>query len=229
VQSLSASSQVQVGDKASFVIWVWSTQAASTGVVIKASVAAAPYIGSPKFAVCPVVSGKTCKLGSLPTGQADELEATVQVQAEATVGEQVGLTAQATAPGALTYSSTATDEVALATANSPAPTVTLPVPETLPTIPGTGISPTNPAGLFPTVGNSQTPGTGSLGLPPAKRRSALHAATDAAAVPIDAKLLGGQLAGLAVLAGAVTIAIARLSLRKPKTSGESSASQSPTK
>jgi hypothetical protein len=35
-------------------------------------------------------------------------------------------------------------------------------------------------------------------------------------VPLDARLIGGQLAGLAVLAGAVTIAIARLSLRTPK-------------
>jgi len=35
-------------------------------------------------------------------------------------------------------------------------------------------------------------------------------------VPLDARLIGGQLAGLAVLAAAVTIAIARLSLRTPK-------------
>jgi len=35
-------------------------------------------------------------------------------------------------------------------------------------------------------------------------------------VPLDARLIGGQLAGLAVLAAAVTIAIARLSLRAPK-------------
>jgi hypothetical protein len=44
----------------------------------------------------------------------------------------------------------------------------------------------------------------------------VHAADAAATVPVDARLIGGQLAGLAVLAGAVTIAIARLSLRTPK-------------
>jgi len=38
----------------------------------------------------------------------------------------------------------------------------------------------------------------------------------AATVPLDSRLIGGQLAGLAVLAGAVMIAIARLSLRAPK-------------
>jgi hypothetical protein len=44
----------------------------------------------------------------------------------------------------------------------------------------------------------------------------VHAADAAATVPLDARLIGGQLAGLAVLAGAVTMAIARLSLRTPK-------------
>jgi hypothetical protein len=44
----------------------------------------------------------------------------------------------------------------------------------------------------------------------------VHAADAAATVPLDARLIGGQLAGLAVLFGAVTIAIARLSLRAPE-------------
>jgi hypothetical protein len=39
-------------------------------------------------------------------------------------------------------------------------------------------------------------------------------------VPLDSQLIGGQLAGLIVLAGAVTFAIARLSLRKPKAADE---------
>jgi hypothetical protein len=51
----------------------------------------------------------------------------------------------------------------------------------------------------------------------------LHAVNAAATVPLDARLLGGQLAGLAVLAGAVTIAIARLSLRKPKANDDAEA------
>jgi hypothetical protein len=56
----------------------------------------------------------------------------------------------------------------------------------------------------------------------------LHAATAADTVPLDPRLLGGQLAGLAVLAGAVTIAIARLSLRKPKAT-DAGESKSPPK
>jgi len=35
-------------------------------------------------------------------------------------------------------------------------------------------------------------------------------------VPLDTRLLGGQIAGLAVLAAAIAIAIARLSLRRQK-------------
>jgi hypothetical protein len=42
-----------------------------------------------------------------------------------------------------------------------------------------------------------------------------HAATETAyAIPVDPRLLGAQIVGLVALAGAVTIAIVRLSLRK---------------
>jgi hypothetical protein len=85
----------------------------------------------------------------------------------------------------------------------------------LPPIPGTGVTATNPTDLFPAV--SPSPGTGSLGLPPARARHVTHAATETAyAVPVDPRLLGGQIVGLVALAGAVTIAIVRLSLRKPQ-------------
>jgi hypothetical protein len=81
----------------------------------------------------------------------------------------------------------------------------------LPPIPGTGVSATNPADLFPTV--SPTPGSG-VNLPRARSRAGVHAAYVSSTVPIDARLIGAQIVGLAVLAGAVTIAIMRLSLRK---------------
>jgi hypothetical protein len=51
----------------------------------------------------------------------------------------------------------------------------------------------------------------------------LHANTTAADVPLDARLLGGQIAGLAVLAGAIAIAIARLSLRRQRAGDPNSA------
>jgi hypothetical protein len=168
------------------------------------------------------VRGTTCKIGNLPVGQADELQATVQVQARAAPGERVQITAKASAAGAAAFAGSATDVVQVPT-SSPTPLVPLPVPSALPTISGTGISPTDPAGLFPTVKATPTTGTGSLGLPPARPRAVLHAANVAATVPLDARLLGGQLAGLAVLAGAVTIAVVRLSLRTPKPNGDKGA------
>jgi len=215
-----ATAQVAPGSFANFVIWVWSTQAPSTNVVVTTKVLNATGLGSPAFIVCPASSGTTCTLGNLPVNQADELEAMVEVPAQATVGMQWQLSASASAPGAISFSGTATDVV---TATAPAPTPTpianpsSPAPTgTLAPIAGTSVSPTNPSSLFPTVGASPTTGTGSLNLPSPSARSALHADTTAATVPLDARLLGGQIAGLAVLAGAIAIAIARLSLRRQR-------------
>jgi hypothetical protein len=232
-----ATSQVAPGSYANFVIWVWSEQAPSTSVVVTTKVLNATDLGSPAFIVCPASSGTTCTLGDLPVDQADELESMVEVPATATVGEQWQLSATASAPLSSSYSGTATDVV---TATAPTPTPT-PTPITSPTTPaptptasstlapiaGTSVSPTNPSSLFPTVGASPTTGTGSLNLPPAKARSALHADTAAADVPLDARLLGGQIAGLAVLAGAIAIAIARLSLRRQKAAGDPNAPKPP--
>jgi hypothetical protein len=202
------------------VIWVWTTKAASTGVSVQAQVASAHDIGSPKFTVCPSASGTTCKVGSIPVGQADELQSTVAVKSQATAGEHVRISAKATASGADSFTGSAADVVVASSATSttaPDPSsVTLPAPATLPPLTGTGVSPSDPAGLFPTVGASPGASPGSLGLPTARPRPNVHAGDASAAVPLDSRLIGGQLAGLAVLAGAVTIAIARLSLRTPK-------------
>jgi hypothetical protein len=223
-QSLSTSSIITAGTKASFVIWVWSTKAASTSVLVTASVAPALDIAAPKFSACPAVSGTTCKIDKLRVGQADELKATVQVQAGATPGELILLTVAASAPGASGYSSSATDVVMLTPTNSAStPTGTfLTVPSTLPPIPGTGISPTDPSGLFPTVGTLPTTTTPG---PTAKARSILRAANTASTVPLDDTLIGGQLAGLLVLFGAIALAVVRVSLRKPKENEGSSASR----
>jgi hypothetical protein len=215
VQSFSSSAQVKAGDVASFVVWVWSTKAESTGVTLKASVVSASYVGRPSFKVCPVPDGTTCQVGNLPVGQSDELEATVRVGSKAALGEHVRISAKAAAKGAKDFSASASDLVVAApTGTSSAPTVTLPPPDSLPAISGTSVSPTNPSGLFPTVSASPSSGTNPLGLPHAKTRPG--AADAAATVPLDARLIGGQLAGLAVLAGAVAIAIVRLSLRTAK-------------
>jgi hypothetical protein len=47
----------------------------------------------------------------------------------------------------------------------------------------------------------------------------VHVATASATVPLDARLIGGQLAGLAVLAGGIAIALVRLSLRRQRVPG----------
>lgn len=228
VQSFGTA-QVAPGGYANFVMWVWAEQALSTGtdVAVKLSVLNAPTFGSPAFIVCPPDSstGNTCTLGLLSTGQADELEAVVEVPTSATAGQQWQMSATVSATPAANGSqfiSQATDVVA-ATTPSPTPTPTI-TPITSATTPaasgtvapiaGTSVAPTNPSGLFPTVGTSS--GTGSGNLPSPNAHSALRGNTTAADVPLDARLLGGQIAGLAVLAGAIAIAITRLSLRRQK-------------
>ncbi len=181
---------------------------------MQATVALAQYIGAPGFEICPVPDGTSCKVGNLPTSQVDELEAEVKVGPKAPLGELVTLTAKASAKGARPFSKSASDVVVVTpTVNPSLPAVT--PPSSLPTLPGT--SPTNPAGLFPTVPPSNSPSSGLPVLPRVKHHQAsVHAATASATVPLDARLIGGQLAGLAVLAGAIAIAVVRLSLRRPR-------------
>lgn len=240
VQPLSTSSQVRAGHEAGFVIWVWSTKATAKGVSVKLRLAQASHVKAPHFTVCPSATNGTCTIGTLPAGQADELQAEAFVQKAAKKGERVQLTATASGTGAKSFSANGSVLVTVAPKPTPTPStgpttapppptsgVTLP-PVTLPPTSGTGagVNIGNPTSLFPTI--SPSPGTsspvagsggsgsgGTLGFPPAKKQ-AVRAATTSAILPLDPRLIGGQLAGLAVLAGAIAIAIARLSLRKPR-------------
>lgn len=218
VQSISAS-EVKAGHAATFVIWVWSSKASSRGVDVKLSVTSAEDLGAPSFSVCPAADAKTCKLGNMPSGQADELEAGVPVKAKAAVGERVKLAAKATAKGSSSFNASATDVVVVSPTSGTTPQANPPpsLPATtVPPISGTGTSPGNPSSLFPAVTPSPSSGS-SLGLPSVRpKRSDVRVADAADTVPLDPRLIGGQLAGLAVLAGGIAIAIARLSLRTPK-------------
>jgi hypothetical protein len=218
IQPLSGAGEVKAGHDATFVIWVWSTKATGRAVSVRASTGGGRYVGTPTFTVCPQPSGASCSVGTLPVGQAAELQARVPVGSTARVGGRVLISANVTASGARSFKGTASDVVVAANTAIPnsSGAASLPPGTSLPAISGTGVSPTDPSGLFPTVQASPDPSTSSLGLPSAKPRAELHAADAAATVPLDARLIGGQLAGLAVLAGAVTIAIARLSLRSSK-------------
>lgn len=222
VQSYPSSGDVLAGDPASYVVWAWSTSADSSNVSVTASVNSASYLGSPDFSICPSASGATCTIDSLPVGQVYELLASVPVTSDAPAGTGIELTVTATATGDLSDSSNATDTVisqTAATGSSSDGDTSLgsggdvvPPLISLPAIPGTGVTATDPSDLFPTV--SPSPSSGSLGLPPAQARRVTHATEAAYAIPIDARLLGAQILGLVALAGAVTIAIVRLSLRK---------------
>jgi hypothetical protein len=95
--------------------------------------------------------------------------------------------------------------------SSPVPT--LPPPNFAP-IPGATISPSGLSGLFPVVTPQPSPATTPL--PNDARRSA-GITQASSALPLNPRLIGGQLAGLAILAAALTMVVARLSLRTPQT------------
>jgi hypothetical protein len=214
---------VLAGDPASYVVWVWSLAADSSDVSVAASVTAESYLGSPSFTICPSASGATCTLGSLPVGDVYELLASVPTTSDAPLDTDIQLTASATATGASSDSASASDVIvspAAASSGSSSSSGTedalddVPPLISLPPIPGTGVTAVNPSELFPTV--TPSTGSGSLGLPSATAHSTVRAAEAAYAVPVDTRLLGAQIVGFLALACAVTIAILRLSIRKPQ-------------
>jgi hypothetical protein len=196
-------------------------------------VSTATAIHSPSYVVCPRVKGDACELGRLPVGQLDELQVAVKVGPKAAVGGHVQLISKATGRDADAFTGSASDLVVAAKTSIPGSTITIPTPGKLPAISGTGVTPTDPSGLFPTITATPAPTStpSTVGLPAVKPQKVVRAVEDAATVPLDAKLIGGQLAGLAVLAGAVVIAIARLSLRtrQPQLQGaQAQSGQAPT-
>ena len=62
--------------------------------------------------------------------------------------------------------------------------------------------------MFPTVTPQPSPPSKST-----RARKPTRVVQASSAVPLDSRLIGGQLAGLAVLAAAITMVVARLSLR----------------
>lgn len=180
----------------------------------------ARHVDAPHFTVCPNSGGSTCSLGAVAAGRADELQATSYVHRAATSGEQIELTAAASGRNTHSYNASGTIQVVWASISPnpgttpPSTTTTLP-PVTLP--PGTGSAGGGANGLFPTISPSPGSSSGSGVTFPSAHKQRSRVATAAAIVPLDPRLIGGQLAGLAVLAGAIMIAIARLSLRKPRT------------
>jgi hypothetical protein len=85
---------------------------------------------------------------------------------------------------------------------------------------GTG-SGANPSGLFPTI-NPSPAVSGNGGSSPAATgaRHPYHATSVADVLPLNNGQMGSQVAGLAVLALGIIIAIVRVSVRKPRTQGK---------
>jgi len=196
-------------------IWVWST---ATATKVTASAAwSAQAMRRPRFTRCPAAHRTTCSIGRLPANHAFELIVTDRVRRTATAGEPMTLTVSISGTSLSPAVATITTIVGQTSAFNPAP----PLPPTpLFPIPGTTISPAGLSGLFPVV----TPQTSPPATPKPKHTGKLAGITQtSSALPLDPRLIGGQLAGLAVLAAAITMVVARLSLRTPQTESQAPA------
>jgi len=220
VQPLAAN--VKEGGQARYAIWV--TLVGKVNGSAKIKIAAKPGKLSPSFTVCSTPGGATCSTG-LTAGTAVQLRAAVAVPGNA-AGTHITLTATGTSAQSPT-SASASGSVTIRAASTPSTTpstdpvgvdVSLP-PELpgglppgelssagLPQLPG---AVTDPSVAFPQVSPTPTPDPTPAPLP-------LHVSDVSASFPLSTRLVGGQIAGLAVLAAAVTIAVARLSLRKQR-------------
>jgi hypothetical protein len=196
-------------------------------VSVTASLNTSRHVTAPRFYACPKATKSTCQVGYLPKGQADQLRASVAVRDSATAGQRLRLTAVVRGTKATSYRSAATIVVAAAPAPTPSPTSPGYVPPTylppttyLPPIPETVITPSDPSNLFPTVSPSPQPTSSARSRPSVAKAGSAHrrvrTTSASALLPFDSRLIGGQLLGLAVLASAIVLAVARLSLRTRK-------------
>jgi hypothetical protein len=219
VQALAAS--VQPSAQARYAVWVWL--AGTVNGTAKVSISAAPGKLTPSFTVCPATGGSSCSV-ALTAGQAVQLRATVTVPQNAT-GTHITLTATGASPQSAA-SATASGSVLVSAA---APTSSAGTP-------GTGVTPAGagtqlpgtslPAGVLPSARLPLLPSPvtdPSLNFPqvtpspdPSAASTPVKVSEVSASFPLSTRLVGGQIIGLAVLAAAITIAVARLSIRKPR-------------
>lgn len=143
---------------------------------------------------------------------------TDHIRKKATAGEQIGLTvivqgtAQSPSGGTLSPAEAAVSTVLSQPSSTPTSPGTGSIPPTVPGLPGATVTPPGDiTSLFPVVTPSPTP-QGAR----ARKRRFTKAISTASSLPLDSRLIGGQLAGLAVLAAAITMVVARLSLRTPQ-------------
>jgi len=207
-------------------VWVWSTAPARH---VMATVATSSHaVLTPRFTLCPVSHGTTCSIGALPANQAFELTVTDKIKPTATIGKPIALAVTVSATGE-SPAQAAVAAVVGQPIKPPSAPPTLP-PTTLIPLPGATITPGGLSGLFPVVTpQASTPASS----PPSQVRKVTRATEISSALPLDSRLIGPQLAGLAVLAAAITMVVARLSLRTAQApagsgTGASSAGESGT-
>ena len=216
-----AAAKVRPGQTATYIVWVWTTGADAKNVTVDLSTGDSKIrrTSAPSFSVCPDASGTRCTLGTLPRNQADELQARISVWKIASTGKDLTLTATASAKDAKPFK--ANGDVAVVAAPTPPPSDPppgdggLPPPPSLPVLPPapaplTGSGSSDPAGLFPTVTPSPSSAAESAH---AGHRTKVRATSAGSTLPLNTRLIGGQLAGLVILAAAIAIAVARLSFR----------------
>lgn len=206
-------------------LWVWSTVRATKVAVTAAS--SAGSMKAPRFSLCPSAHRNRCTIATLPANQAFELRVTDQVLKTATPGSPMTLTVSVQAGSLSPAEATVTTVV---TRHHHSPSGSLPPIPPLPStslqpFPSSTITPPNLGGLFPTVTPTASP---QVGQKQKGNDRATRVQQASSALPLDPRLIGGQLAGLAVLAAAITMVVARLSLRTPQPAGPQPTSPQPT-
>ncbi len=210
---LKASATVlQPGGTAAYTIWVWSTVAVPNATATASITGLA--VGAPTFTLCPKANLTTCTIGNMPAKQAFEMLIKAPIGTTAATGEQVTLTLTIQG-GGLSPGVAAIAFLVGQSTLTPVPTNqgTPLSPIAFPTISSSTVAPSNLSGLFPVITPSSGPGSSPAAS--SSGHKVVNATSVASTLPLDPRLIGGQLAGLAVLAAALTMVVARLSLRTP--------------
>jgi hypothetical protein len=226
-QVIRSGTSTLAGGSLEYSVWVWSnTKATRVSATVERS---SQSILAPAFSLCPAARGNTCSIGSIPPNQAFELVITDRIAKSAIPGQQLTVTVAVQAASMSPAEVSITMVVGERGSSSPEPIVTVPSePTTVPGLPGTTVTPGSIGSLFPEITPSSTPSPARGGGTQPKRKSAKFVAT-ASSLPLDPRLIGGQVIGLAVLAAAITMVVARLSLRtpQPSTAGASTTAAAP--
>jgi hypothetical protein len=228
-----AKSSIQRGQTALWTVTAWAQGGDVPDATIR--LMAAPASLKPTFSFgCGSHDGSTsCDLGALDAKSARrQLQAKIAVAASATTVTSVRLTAAASAAG-LTTDPQASATISV-TAASPAASPAATNSADPSALGGTDVAPLTAGNLpyLPSASPVLSPGGNAAGLFPALTPSAdppaakqdpqnTQAVANTSALPQSAPVIGAQLAGLAVLALAFLLAVARLSFRRRPTPAQS--------